>query len=74
MLGGGDIGFPLIFAGVILKEFGLKYSLIIPFFAMLGLAFLLWWGDEKKFYPAMPFITVGCFLGLAVVELWMFLA
>jgi len=67
LLGGGDIGFPLIFAGVILKEMGLWQSLIIPFFAGLGLAFLLWKGNEQKFYPAMPFIGLGCFLGLGMV-------
>ena len=67
VLGGGDIGFPLIFAGVIFKELGLWQSLIIPFFAAAGLAFLLWKGNEKKFYPAMPFIGAGCFLGLLVV-------
>jgi len=69
ILGGGDIGFPLIFAGVILKEMGLWQSLIIPFFALLGLGFLLWWGNEKKFYPAMPFISAGCFIGLGFVWL-----
>ena len=61
VLGGGDIAFPLIFAGVILKEIGLWQSLIIPFFALLGLAILMWKGKEKKFYPAMPFISAGCF-------------
>ena len=67
MLGGGDIGFPLIFAGVVLKEMGLWQSLVIPFFALLGLGWLLFIADEEKFYPAMPFISVGCFVGLAVV-------
>jgi len=37
ILGGGDLGFPLIFAGVVLKEMGLAVSLVIPFFAMAGL-------------------------------------
>ena len=69
ILGGGDIGFPLIFAGVILKEWGLWQALIIPFFAALGLGVLLLKSEEKKFYPAMPFIGAGCFLGLAVVWL-----
>ncbi len=69
VLGGGDIGFPLIFAGVVLKELGLWFSLIIPFFSLAGLAFLLWYGDEKKFYPAMPFIGAGCFLGLGIIFL-----
>ena len=67
ILGGGDIGFPLIFAGVVLKEWGLWQSLVIPFFALAGLAFLLYYADEKKFYPAMPFISAGCFIGLGVV-------
>ena len=69
MLGGGDIGFSLIFAGVVLKEIGLWQSLLIPLFSVLGLAVIMWKGDKKKFYPAMPFITAGCFLGLLVVWL-----
>ncbi len=67
MLGGGDIAFPLIFAGIVMKDVGLWQSLLIPLFAMGGLAYLLWFGSEKKFYPAMPFIGVGCFVGLGVV-------
>jgi len=67
ILGGGDIGFPLIFAGVVLKEMGLWSSLVIPFFAALGLGYLLWKSEDGKFYPAMPFIGAGCFLGLALV-------
>jgi presenilin-like A22 family membrane protease len=69
ILGGGDIGFPLIFAGVLLKEMGLWQSLVIPFFATLGLGILLFYSEKKKFYPAMPFIGVGCFLGLGLVYL-----
>ena len=69
ILGGGDIGFPLIFAGVVLKEIGLWQSVVIPFFALAGLALLLFTADEKKFYPAMPYISAGCFLGLGVVWL-----
>lgn len=69
ILGGGDIGFPLIFAGVVLKEFGLWQGLLIPLFAALGLAYLLWKSEDKKFYPAMPFISAGCFLGLGIVLL-----
>lgn len=72
ILGGGDIGFPLIFAGVILKTFGLLPSLLIPLFSGAALFLLLLKGNEKKFYPAMPFITLGCLLGLAVVWLLAF--
>ena len=70
ILGGGDIGFPLIFAGVVLKELGVWQSLLIPIFSCLGLAILLWFSEEKKFYPAMPFISAGCFLGLGIVYLF----
>ncbi|MBI2581537.1 hypothetical protein HYV87_00215 [Candidatus Woesearchaeota archaeon] len=66
ILGGGDIGFPIIFAGVVLKEIGLWQSLIIPFGALLGLAVLLWKGKQNKFYPAMPFISAGCFIALGI--------
>lgn len=69
VLGGGDIGFPLIFAGVVLKEIGVWQSLVIPLFAALGLGLLLWFSQEKKFYPAMPFIGAGCFIGLGAVFL-----
>jgi presenilin-like A22 family membrane protease len=69
ILGGGDIGFPLIFAGVILKEMGLWQSFIIPLFALIALAGLFFFAKEKKFYPAMPFISAGCFIGLGVVWL-----
>lgn len=69
ILGGGDIGFPLIFAGVVMKEWGLWPSLMIPFFATLGLAFLFWKSQEKKYYPAMPFLSAGCFIGLGIVWL-----
>ncbi len=69
ILGGGDIAFPLIFAGVILKEMGLWQALIIPFFALAGLAVLFWKAEKKKYYPAMPFITVGCFIGLGIIWL-----
>ncbi len=71
MLGGGDIGFPLLFAGVVLKQLGVWQSLLIPLFAGIGLGVLLYKSKEKKFYPAMPFISLGCFLGLAVVYVLM---
>lgn len=73
ILGGGDIGFPLIFAGVVMKELGIWQSIIIPFFALMGLAFLLWRSDEKKFYPAMPFISTACLLGLGLIYLIQYL-
>lgn len=65
ILGGGDIAFPIIFAGVAMKTLGIK-SLIIPFFAAAALTLLLLKSEKKKFYPAMPILTLGCFVGYAI--------
>lgn len=75
VLGGGDLGFPLIFAGVVMKDLMLKNieligflkTLIVPLFVTLALLFLLLRGKEDKFYPAMPFLTVGCFIGYLII-------
>jgi presenilin-like A22 family membrane protease len=69
VLGGGDIGFPLLFAGVILKTYGVIPSLIIPLFSTAGLALLFMYGKKDRFYPAMPFLTVACLIGFAFVWL-----
>ncbi len=75
VLGGGDIGFPLLFAGVVLKDLmlesafpvGFLKSLIVPVFATIALSYLLVKGKKDKFYPAMPYISAGCFLGYLIV-------
>jgi presenilin-like A22 family membrane protease len=77
VLGGGDIGFPLIFAGVVMKGLmlenieiiGFLKTLIIPVFVSLALLYLLIKGKKDKFYPAMPYVSVGCFIGYAIVLL-----
>ncbi len=69
ILGGGDIAFPLMFAGVVMKSFGIEKAFIIPLFVAAALAILLFKGREDKFYPAMPFLTAGCFAGLLVLML-----
>ncbi len=63
VLGGGDMGFPLIFAGVALKTLPFAQVLIIPAAAGLALLGLMIFGKQNKFYPAMPFITAACLLG-----------
>ncbi len=63
ILGGGDIGFPLIFAGVVMKELGMQPAVLVSLGASLALLGLLWFGQKKRFYPAMPFLTVGCLIG-----------
>ena len=75
VLGGGDIGFTLIFAGVVMKDLMLKETilagflktLIIPVFVSIALLILLIKGKENKFYPAMPVLSLGCFLGYLAV-------
>jgi presenilin-like A22 family membrane protease len=67
ILGGGDIGFPLLFAGVILKTYGMMPALIIPLFSTAGLASLFYFGKKDRFYPAMPFLSAACIAGFGFV-------
>ncbi len=64
LLGGGDIAFTMIPAGVFLKAFGWIPALFIVAGALVGLTYLLFNSEKKRFYPAMPFITLGIFLGI----------
>ncbi|MCD6496591.1 MAG: hypothetical protein J7K54_04940 [Candidatus Aenigmarchaeota archaeon] len=79
ILGGGDIAFPLVFSAVAL-DWLIRYtgvslfhafleSLIIPLFTAAALLALFVKAEKDKFYPAMPFVTAGCFAGFAVVWL-----
>jgi presenilin-like A22 family membrane protease len=70
MLGGGDVVFPIILAGVVLHTFNsILYSIIIALGATISLGILFYMSKKGKFYPAMPFITAGCFVALGVVYL-----
>jgi len=66
ILGGGDVIFPIITAGVIMKTWGLIPAIGIIFGALLGLSLLLFFSEKKKFYPAMPFITSGIFIAMLI--------
>jgi len=66
ILGGGDIIFPIIAAGVMLKTLGFMSSIFVIIGATLGVGYLFFFADKKKFYPAMPYITSGIFLGMAL--------
>ena len=66
ILGGGDIVFPIITAGVMLKTLGLTSAIFVIAGAMLGLTYLFFFAEKKKFYPAMPFITAGILAGIVV--------
>jgi len=77
ILGGGDVVFPIITSGVIFKTGIVNLPFGLPAFvggfwpaifviagATLGLTLLFSFSEKKKFYPAMPFITGGIFLGI----------
>ena len=66
VLGGGDIAFPLILAGVILRDYSLLGAILVIYGSIIGLVSLILLGEENKFYPAMPFITAGSLLGLFI--------
>lgn len=71
ILGGGDIGFPLMLAVSVFFEFGLGDAVIVGVFAFAGLmgAFLvqlLWLKDKPV--PALPPIAFASLIGFLVVR------
>lgn len=65
ILGGGDVVFPIITAGVFYKAYNsIIPALIISVFAMIGLLYLFVFAKKGKFYPAMPFLTIAMYLGM----------
>jgi len=69
ILGGGDVGFPLLFAAIVMMKYGFLKTLIIPLFVSIALYILLMKGKKNTFYPAMPFLTAGCLLGFLIVAI-----
>ncbi len=78
ILGGGDIAFPLIFIGVVFTSLlsqgfstvaAYSYSLIIVVTAAISLTVLFVYAEKDKFYPAIPFLATGCFVGYGIVWL-----
>lgn len=68
-LGGGDVAFPMIFIGTILLARGFWPAFVVMLTTALALALLLIFAKKGKFYPAMPFLSAGCFLGLLLILL-----
>ncbi len=69
ILGGGDIGFTLLFSGVILKFYSLPSALLVSGITTLALLGLFYYGRKNKFYPAMPILSLGCFIGYSLILL-----
>ena len=61
ILGGGDVVFTMIAAGVMLKTLGIWSALLVLLGAILALSYIFFFG-KKKAYPAMPFISTGIFI------------
>jgi presenilin-like A22 family membrane protease len=69
ILGGGDVIFPIITAGVFMRAFGITPALFTIAGALAGLTFLFFITKKGKAYPAMPYISAGIFLGLIIWKL-----
>ena len=78
LLGGGDVLFPLLFAGAVFTELltqagskgiALLGALVIVGTTALALYLLFSLGKKHKFYPAMPFVSAGSFVGYLIVQL-----
>jgi len=71
------MGFPLIFAGVVMKGLMLKETVmagflktsIIPITTAIALFILLMKGEQNKYYPAMPFLSAGAIVGYFIIQL-----
>lgn len=72
ILGGGDVIFPIITAGVFMRDFGIVPALFIIFGALAGLGFLFSITEKGKSYPAMPYISAGIFLGMLIWKIFIF--
>jgi presenilin-like A22 family membrane protease len=79
ILGGGDVIFPIITAGVFMWTFpeqalfginGLIPALFIIAGALLGLTYLFLNTKKGKAYPAMPYISTGIFIGMILWKIF----
>ncbi|MFA6089152.1 MAG: presenilin family intramembrane aspartyl protease [Candidatus Woesearchaeota archaeon] len=70
ILGGGDIAFTLIFSAVVLlSTYSFYKAVIVSLTTTISLAMLFLFAKKDKFYPAMPFLSAGCFIGYGIILL-----
>ncbi|MBI5390097.1 hypothetical protein HZB02_01275 [Candidatus Woesearchaeota archaeon] len=77
ILGGGDVAFPLIFSGVVMhvlatttgKYVALGWVMVIVAMATISLTLLFLGAKKDRYYPAMPFLSAGCLIGLGIILL-----
>ncbi|MCD4771119.1 hypothetical protein K8R30_01750 [archaeon] len=71
ILGGGDVIFPIITAGVFMRAyFSIVPALFIIAGAFLGLLAIFLSSKKEKAYPAMPYITTGIFFMLLIWKIF----
>jgi presenilin-like A22 family membrane protease len=68
ILGGGDVVFPLIAAGVFMKFFGFIPALCVVLFSTLALLYIYIFARKNRYTPAMPYLAAGIFLGMLVTS------
>lgn len=83
ILGGGDIAFPLLFSSAVMKYLiesfkfvvldAMLMTFIISITATISLSILFFKAKKGKFYPAMPFLTAGCFVGFGIIGLILYI-
>jgi presenilin-like A22 family membrane protease len=69
ILGGGDVVFPILLAGVVLGALGIFAASLVAIGSTIALGVLFYMSEKGKFYPAMPFISTGALLGLILAYL-----
>ncbi len=80
ILGGGDIAFPMLFAGSVMRHLIVANNItpttaflriqFIPIAVTIALFLLLSKGKKETFYPAMPFLSLGCLVGYGLILLF----
>jgi presenilin-like A22 family membrane protease len=71
-VGGGDIAFPLLFAGAAMKVYGtttIGYAIATG--ATLGLLALFTFAKKNTFHPAMPYVSIGAFVALGLNSMFL---
>jgi presenilin-like A22 family membrane protease len=66
ILGGGDVIFPIITAGVFMRAFGITPAIFIILGSLAGLLSIFLFSQKGKAYPAMPYITTGILASLLI--------
>jgi presenilin-like A22 family membrane protease len=66
ILGGGDVVFPIIIAGVFLRAYDITPAIFIITGAFAGLLSIFLTSKKDKAYPAMPYITTGILISLLI--------